>query len=115
MIHKVNAGGQFSRPDHIETMSANFDPNDELFRSCLVNDLKTVSSIIKKPGVWMGSLQQKIKCSICDVFLRDPPERAQHEKTHFTFECKYCCSLFVHQSELTRHLETSHKMKSLLL
>ena len=113
MIHKVNAGGQFSRPDQIETMSTNFDPNDELFRSCLV---KTVSSIIKKlGGVRIGYLHQKIKYSHFDVLLRDPPERAQHEKTHFTFECKYCCSLFVHQSKLTRHLEKSHKMKSLLL
>ena len=96
-------------------MSVIFDPNDELFRSFLVNDLKSVSSITTKACVKECLVQENIKCSHCDVMLKDPLERAQHEKTHFTFECKYCYSLFVRQSDLTRHLETSHKMKSLLL
>ena len=97
-------------------MSVSFDPNDELFRSYLVNDLKLVSCITTQASVKKkGFIQENTKCSHCDVILRDPLERAQHEKTHFTFECKYCYSLFVHQSELTRHLMTSHNMKSLLL
>ena len=111
----VIAGGHFSGPYQIETMSVSFDPNDELFRSFLVNDLKSVSSITTKSCMKECLVQENIKCSHCDVLLRDPLERAQHEKTHFTFECKYCYSLFVRQSDLTRHLETSHKMKSLLL
>ena len=107
---------QFSGPYQIKTMSVSFDPNDELFRSYLVNDLKLVSIITTQASVKKkGSIAENTKCSHCDVILPDPLERAQHEKTHFTFECKYCYSLFVRQSELTRHLETSHNIKSLLL
>ena len=80
------------------------DPDQELFRSLLMNDLHDISTIL--PNIKTHHL---IKCDNCDERFSDISAKETHEKTHYNFQCRKCFAVFPSKVTLGAHLFRNHK------
>ena len=84
--------------------SLTLDPDQELFRSLLINDLNDISTIL--PNIKTHYL---LKCDNCDERFGDISVKEAHEKTHFNFQCKKCFAVFPSKVTLGAHVYRNHK------
>ena len=84
-------------------MNFSLDPDQELFRSLLVNDLNDISSIL--PNV---PTKKALKCEHCDELFSDISDKKQHERSHYNFKCNKCFVVFTSKVSLGAHVLSSH-------
>ena len=80
-------------------MNFSLDPDQELFRSLLVNDLNDISSIL--PNV---KTKAALKCDHCDELFSDISDKKQHERSHYSYKCNKCFVAFTSKVSLGAHV-----------
>ena len=83
-------------------MNFSQDPDQELFRSLLVNDLNDISVILPK------TIDSGLKCDHCDELFPDIADRKKHELIHYSFKCNKCFIVFTSKVSLGAHVLSSH-------
>ena len=84
--------------------SVALDPDQELFRSLLMNDLHDISTIL--PNIKANHL---LKCDQCEERFNDISVKEAHEKSHYKLECKKCFAVFSSKVSLGAHVYRNHK------
>ena len=80
------------------------DPDQELFRSLLMNDLHDISTIL--PNIKSIYL---LKCAHCDDTFNDIYVKEDHEKAHLNqFQCRKCFAVFSSKVSLGAHVFRNH-------
>ena len=81
------------------------DPDQELFRSLLVNDLHDISTILSNIKTKQMDL---LKCNHCDDIFNDISLKEDHEKKNH-FQCKKCFAVFDSKVSLGAHVFRNHR------